>query len=641
MAEAGGEEGDGLPKVKGCAKARRDPAEQRAVQAPRSHSLHGAGAARGAGCKPRSRLRDYPGESPRPAPPRARESASQWLLAAATCGPVSPEAPGGRTWPRRAGSAGAGLAGAGRWVPLLLGLLQSTLGKPLLPPPQNVTLLSRDFGVYLTWLPGPGYSQNVTYFVAYQSAATPRRWRKVQKCKGTKELVCPLMCLEKQDLYNKFKGRVWAASAGARSPMVESKYLDYLFEVEPAPPTLVVTRTEEVLSINATYELPHCMPQPDLKYEVDFWKEGIKNKTRFPVTPRGRPVQIPLQPAASGHYCLSARTIYTFGDPKYSEFSKPTCFFLDAPGASWAFLVLLPLLLSLLLVIAISFVIWKSFRENPWFQRTKMPWALDFSGYRYPVATLHPSGPEPLDTLILCPQKELTRRVWPSPGVRTPATIQAGPEKNSAEEEDDEEDADDNVSFQPYLEPPSFLGQEHQILGNSETGDTWSPPVQVEGWSAIDASDRSWASTGGSSPWDESESSCCLAKKTPGQGPGGDGCQEPLPLPEFSKDLSFLEDPQKDDLSSWTSWGSLSPGLDLLPGEPPVSLRTLTFCWDSNPEEEEEEEEDEEESEDGGGRGGGGWRESEIEDDCPGSWGAGSLQKTEVRGQSLGHYMAR
>lgn len=259
----------------------------------------------------------------------------------------------------------------------------------------------------------------------------------------------------------------------------------------------------------------------------------------------------------------------------------------------------------------------------------------DFSGNRYPVATLHPSGPEPLDTLTLCPQKELTGRVRPSPGVRTSATIQAGPEKNSAEEEDDEEDADDKVNFQPYLEPPSFLGQEHQIPGDSKAGDTWSPPVQVEGWSATDASDRSWASAGGSSPWDESESSCYLAKKMPGQGPGGDRCQEPLPLPEFSKDLSFLEDPRKDDLSSWASWGSLLPGLDLLPGEPPVSLRTLTFCWDSNPEEEEEAEEDEEGSEEGGGR------ESEIEDDSPGIWGAGRLQKTEVRGRTLGHYMAR
>lgn len=58
----------------------------------------------------------------------------------------------------------------------------------------------------------------------------------------------------------------------------------------------------------------------------------LSKQTRFPVIPHGQPVQIPLQPAASGHYCLSARTIYTFGDPKYSEFSKPTCFFLDAPG---------------------------------------------------------------------------------------------------------------------------------------------------------------------------------------------------------------------------------------------------------------------------------------------------------------------
>ncbi|XP_032270982.1 interferon lambda receptor 1 [Phoca vitulina] len=614
----------------------RGRAEQSAVQALGSHHWSRSGGGAGTRRPGRSQRPDCPRECPRRAPPRARGSASHWLPAAATCGPLSREARGGGTWRRPAGGAGAGLAGVGRWVPLLLCLLQSTRGKPHLAPPQNVTLLSRDFSVYLTWLPGLGYSKNVTYFVAYQSAATPRRWRKVKQCAGTKELACSLMCLEKQDLYNKFKGRVWAVSPSARSPSVESKYLDYLFEVEPAPPVLEVIRTEEILSINATYQLPPCMPPSDLKYEVDFWKEGIGNKTRFPVTPCGQPVHIPLQPATSGHHCLSARTIYTFGDPKYSNFSKPTCFFLEAPGASWAFLVLLPLLLPLLLVIAIGCVIWKRFRENPWFQRAKMPWALDFSEYRYSMATFQPSGPESLDTLTLCSQKELTRRVRPSPGVRTPATVQARSEKNSAEEEDDEEDADDNVSLQPYLEPPPFPGQEHQIPGCSEAGGTWSPPVQVEGSSAADASDRSWASTGGSSPWDEPGSSYYLAKKKPGQGPAGDGCQEPLPLPEFSKDLSFLDNPLKDDLSSWASWGSSSPGLNLVPGEPPVSLHTLTFCWDSSPEEEEEEEEEESE-----GGGGGGGRESEIEDDSPSNWGAGSLRKTEVRGGTLGHYMAR
>ncbi|XP_067580271.1 interferon lambda receptor 1 isoform X2 [Pseudorca crassidens] len=227
------------------------------------------------------------------------------------------------------------MTGAPRWVSLLLCLLQSTSGSPLLAPPQNVTLLSWDFSVYLTWLPGPGNPQNMTYFVAYQSSATPKQWRRVKMCAGTKELQCSLMCLEKQDLCNKFKGRVRAVSPRARSPWVESKSMDYFFEVEPAPPVLVFTRTDEILSVNATYQLPHCMPQPDLSYEVYFWKEGTGNEASFPATPHGQPVQISLQPDTSGHHCLSARTIYTFGSPKYSKFSEPTCFFLEAPGPLW------------------------------------------------------------------------------------------------------------------------------------------------------------------------------------------------------------------------------------------------------------------------------------------------------------------
>lgn len=54
----------------------------------------------------------------------------------------------------------------------------SSAGRPLLAPPQNVTLLSRDFSVYLTWLPGPGNPQNVTYFVAYQ------RWKDASELVG-------------------------------------------------------------------------------------------------------------------------------------------------------------------------------------------------------------------------------------------------------------------------------------------------------------------------------------------------------------------------------------------------------------------------------------------------------------------------
>ncbi|XP_039710198.1 interferon lambda receptor 1 [Pteropus medius] len=515
------------------------------------------------------------------------------------------------------------MTGAARWALLLLYLLQSAPERSCLSPPQNVTLLSQNFSVYLTWLPGPGHLQNVTYVVAYQSSAPPRRWQKVKKCAGTKELSCSLMCLEKQDLYNKFRGRVRAVSPSARSPWVESGYLEYLFQVEPAPPILIVTLTEKILSINATYQLPPCMPPADLKYEVDFWKKGTMNKTRFPVTPHGEPVQIPLQPATNGQHCLSARTIYTFGDTKYSEFSKPTCFSLEAPRVNWAFLVLLPLLLPLLLVIAMGRVLWKNFTGNPWFQQAKKPQALDFSGHRHPPATFQPSGPEPLNDLTLYPQKEMTRKVKLTPRARAPATTQAGSEKDSAEEDkdDDEEDTDDSVSFQPYIEHSRFLKQEHETPGHSEAG------VQLEGSSAWDSSYRSWTGSVGSSPWDEAESSGYLAKKGPGQGLDVDGCQEALLLPKFSEDSGSLHEPLKDDLSSWATWGSLSPNLNLVPGDPPVSLHTLTFCWDSSPEEEEEEEEDE--------------RESEVEDGGASSWAADCLQRTEAKGRTLGCYMAR
>ncbi|XP_036033125.1 interferon lambda receptor 1 [Onychomys torridus] len=526
---------------------------------------------------------------------------------------------------------------AGWWAPLLLCLLQSVPGRSRLAPPRNVTLFSQNFTVYLTWLPGLGSPPNVTYFVTYQGYPSYQRWRKVEQCAGTRALVCPLMCLKRQDLYNKFRGRVQAASARGRSPQVESGYLEYLFDVEPAPPTLVLTQMEKILRVNATYQLPPCMPSLDLKYEVEFWKEDVGRKTLFPATPRGQPMQIPLQPGASGRHCLSARTIYTLIVHKSSHFSEPSCISLEAPGTSWAVLAL-PLLLPLLLAAAAAGVIWKKLEGDPWFQWVKRPQAMDFSEYRYPMATFQPSRPEFPDDLILCPQKELTIRIRPVPQARDPGTLQAGPEEDSTEDED--EDEDDSDSIQPYLEPPLFMKEKLQIMGYSETDESGVDSGGSQNSSTWDSSDRSWPSTVGSSLKDETGSSSCLDKKEPDQEPGGDEHQEAFPRLEFSEDSGTLEELLKDDFSRWRIWDSLSPKRDLVPGEPPVSLQTLTFSWDSHPEEEEgegEEEGEEEEEEEG--------EENEWESEPKGSiascWDTSSLQRTEVREGMLGDYMAR
>ena len=75
---------------------------------------------------------------------------------------------------------------------------------------------------------------------------------------------------------------------------------------------------------------PDCMEPVPLTGPLS--SVSVSTQTQFPATPHGQPVQIPLQPDTSGYHCISARTIYTFGNPKYSEFSEPTCFFLEATG---------------------------------------------------------------------------------------------------------------------------------------------------------------------------------------------------------------------------------------------------------------------------------------------------------------------
>lgn len=173
-----------------------------------------------------------------------------------------------------------------------------------------------------------------------------------------------------------------------------------------------------------------------------------------------------------------------------------------------------------------------------------------------------------------------------------------------------------------------------QTVGHSEADESGVDSGRSEDASTWDSSDRSWSSTVNSSLKDEAGSSSCLDKE-PDQEPGGDGHQEALPCLAFSEDLGTAEELLKDDFFRWNAWDSLSPKRDLVLGEPPVSLQTLTFSLGSCPEEEEGEEEEEVEEEEENG-----W-ESEPKGSIASCWNTSSLQRTEVRDKMLGGYMAR
>lgn len=104
-----------------------------------------------------------------------------------------------------------------------------------------------------------------------------------------------MMCLKKQDLYNKFKGCVQVVFFSFKFFWVEFEYVDYFFEVELVLFVLVFIQMEEILSVNVIYQLFFCMFLLDLKYEVVFWKEGVGNKILFLVIFYGQLVWIIFQ----------------------------------------------------------------------------------------------------------------------------------------------------------------------------------------------------------------------------------------------------------------------------------------------------------------------------------------------------------
>ncbi|XP_074161947.1 interferon lambda receptor 1 isoform X2 [Sminthopsis crassicaudata] len=416
---------------------------------------------------------------------------------------------------------------------------------------------------------------------------------------------CDLTCLKHQSVHIKYKGRVRAVASGTPSLWAESpKYLDYLFDVEPAPPTLTWIRNKETLSINATYELPPCVGPMNLKYEVEFWKEGSPNKTSSQATLHGTEMKIRLPSNSTGCYCLSARTLYLLITPKYSNFSQPSCFLLDTPGTQ----LRMQALLLLFFLAVIIFLSWMCCLKNIYFQQAKMPLSLDFSGFTCPVKTLNLNEQES-SNLSICPKNNLRQGRRPytgfrSPGIPQPSEVEGHEPEDKSEEEESE---DDSGTFEPYL----GVAPLKDLLTGTKEAERHTHSLQSAGSlthhpgsdfsPVMDTSDSGNVSD---SFWGESDSMSCLMDADLG------GAHLSLPSPTFLKESKVVKDLSEDSLYSRDSLEPSSPELVILPEVPLVSLNSLIIIMDRGAQdgskeerdcfmEGEEEEEEEEEMVDG------------------------------------------
>ncbi|NWT00569.1 INLR1 protein, partial [Mionectes macconnelli] len=203
-------------------------------------------------------------------------------------------------------------------------------GHVQLLPPQNVTLLSRDFEMILTWAPGEGFPQDVTYTVRYRSQDHMDTWLEVPHCKNIPRTSCILTCVL-SNIYTKIQAQVKAVSGRLQSPWVKSRFKDYYSEVELAPPVLILNVKENSIHVSASFPLPACREKLIWKYELNQWKAGSEDKKKYEDKFRRDTVTIDTT-ALRGNYCFSARSVYDSITIKYSEFSQPVCVPLNHKG---------------------------------------------------------------------------------------------------------------------------------------------------------------------------------------------------------------------------------------------------------------------------------------------------------------------
>ncbi|XP_050182057.1 interferon lambda receptor 1 [Myiozetetes cayanensis] len=363
-------------------------------------------------------------------------------------------------------------------VLLALCFLHRAPGRVQLLPPQNVTLLSKDFEMILTWAPGGGSPQDVTYTVSYKSQDHMDKWLEVPHCNNISRTSCVLTCVL-SNIYVKVRARVRAVSGPLQSPWVKSRFKDYYSEVELAPPELILNVKENSVHVSASFPLPTCMEKLIWKYELNHWEAGSEDEKKYEHKFRRDTVTIDTT-ALRGNYCFSARSIYDSIDTKYSEFSQPVCVPLNHK-VKFPLSATIPVFALPIFLIG-AFIL--CFLKQDAKQR-KMPQTLDFRHLQAAGAAFSSelSKEEFCSDDLNCTEKPVAQRRADRalarnnpPGVASFLSSSPSPSSLDDDEEEEEEE-EDSGTFIPY----------HQVTRFPKRHLHCQPPQAAQGKTSLDS----------------------------------------------------------------------------------------------------------------------------------------------------------
>ncbi|XP_069731211.1 interferon lambda receptor 1 isoform X2 [Phaenicophaeus curvirostris] len=373
-------------------------------------------------------------------------------------------------------------------VLIALCFLWQTRGHFQLPHPQNVTLLSKDFDMILTWTPGEGSPPDVTYTVRYESQERMGKWIKVLHCKNIHRTSCNVTCVL-PNFFVKVRARVKAVSGRLQSPWVESQFKEYHLDVDLAPPVLNVNVKENVILVNASFPLATCVESFSWMYDLNLWEAGSEDKKQYEGIFRKNTVTIDTR-ALRGNYCLSARSSFQSIDFKHSEFSQPVCVLLNHKvEGKFPFSATIPVFVLPILLTS-AFIICLLKQDAKW---KKMPHALDLSHLKAagPAFCCEPSEKEFFRDCLICTEKPVSQRKTNKTSARnSPPWMTSFLSSSEEEEEEEEEDSSTFIMYTEKLHfPKRHLNcQPFRTTQGETSSDSGSGGLSVETESGLDLS---------------------------------------------------------------------------------------------------------------------------------------------------------
>ncbi|GCC34671.1 interferon lambda receptor 1-like isoform X1 [Chiloscyllium punctatum] len=268
-------------------------------------------------------------------------------------------------------------SGTGRFHIILYIFITDVLGNVLIPA-QNLTLSSKNFSVFLTWMPPEEHPPQATYSVEIMPKNV---WIEPANCMFPSEKICDVTCTIK-NCYSELKARV--RSLLPETPVVSTYGFIPLYDVELGPPQMEIVFEEESLMVHLQVKLIQCKNEvldacllKQLIYEVVIWDVNEPVRTLIKRSELDNSVQIAKSELRGYRNCISAKSIYQ-SLKKSSSLSKPVCFTLEAKEhQTEKFLGIIGPVLGTFFLILVTALIVKSVICIP--SNMKIPSALDFT----------------------------------------------------------------------------------------------------------------------------------------------------------------------------------------------------------------------------------------------------------------------